>query len=1083
MSGSRRTEDFNTVKTRQLILINPDGSFPAQGQLIGVTNSRGALGPTTNPVFGTITANNINVVNYPNYQDISAVTIQADNITTNTLDITNNGRLTVYDLCANRIETWYLTAMDISADCIHCDTIFPRQIGSVARPVDVIDAVQVNAMDLEASVSVETPYLNVTSQLDAQDISANFIDAEKITTVTLALNKITQAESITTVALNAVTSNINGLNVNGTANISNLVSTVINATNIVATNATVTGNLTTSGTFNPANINTTGTMTANRIVAVNDISAASINARTATFDILNAQLIDISGINYDNLVAKTLTCTSSIKDAGTLDVSGATTLRGVTATTLTVAGLTTTNNMSAITQISAPTINATGVLNVGTFTPSAPSQITMYDTKPANIGSVQNPGILTYDVSNGLLLNGLLVSTTAAFGRTQPFSLVTATNNLATVTDISATMFDLLNSYNAFLTLFSNAKLMIQLTPVVNFLSPCSIQFVINNVTQPPLILFGKYTLGATNAGTTTLMTILTAAALDVIKFTATPDVNNVWRVTISMPTGTNNYISDITGMPTGSLQVLRYMGFNVPISPAGANPYETYAPSGSTYTRTSTPLNAPYLATGDSVPQLIQYTNNLPDISFNVSGDPYSLPIRFTNLVSSTATQYLAIKYNSAYNLYAKTIAPIPFLGLAPNTGYDFTFNYLDLSNNSSVSPRLFTTKIPAPSDISANTNDISFNSFILRWSQPYPGRTYTFTLDASGQFITSPLIGVQSPITFYPLVQNTQYRVTVTSFDPSYPTKPSDPSLPITVTTKPLTVPTPVITAVPNSNITALVNWTTPVTAGARGTLNYNVNSGAAKVYNIPGNATSFTILDLLGTGDISGSLVYTDNNYNTIRSQTATYRYDTSFGFYDMSAIDMSSSSVITLNNTTLNGVGYVLPATLKPPAPIRPNPWVGYTFNRISFPKGIRESSGNLVSFRANVYTVPAADMSGLYNAPYIVNPFDLSSGVVPTPPPYSPAISSNTVTLDASSTPYMRYPTLNFSSPVLFTQNTMLMFEIVSGSGTIQFSTFLYSIAIAKSAYATSIAYNRTTRTLSNWSANVFSSVICQFSYA
>jgi hypothetical protein len=61
---------------------------------------------------------------------------------------------------------------------------------------------------------------------------------------------------------------------------------------------------------------------------------------------------------------------------------------------------------------------------------------------------------------------------------------------------------------------------------------------------------------------------------------------------------------------------------------------------------------------------------------------------------------------------------------------------------------------------------------------------------------------------------------------------------------------------------------------------------------------------------------------------------------------------------------------------------------------------------------------------------------------------------------------------------------MLMFEILSGSGAIRFSTFLYSpgSTINKIKYATSIAYDRSARTLSNWSFTRLSSVICQFNY-
>lgn len=1067
MSGARRTEDFNAVKTRQLILVNPDGSFPVQGQLIGVTDSRGTLGPTPNPVFGTISATNINVANYPNYQDISAVTIQADTITTNTLDVTNNGRLTAYDICANRVETVYLTVTDICADCITVDTIYSRQIGSAANPVDVGNFIQVNSSDITSSVTIETPYLNVTSQLDAQDISVTNIDAERITTVELAVNEITRAEIINTIALDVGTADINDLTVTGVANIPTLVSTDITSTNIVATNATITGNLTTSGTFNPANITTAGTITAGRIVGLTDISSASIYAGVATFDTLNVTTanVDISGLNYPSLSANVITG-GQINATGRLVVAGSAVLNDVSASSLFVSRGTILNTVTA-TQITAPTINAT-------------QRITLFDT--AELPSVipPNPGVLTYDVSDGLLLNGLLVSTSAAFGRTQPFSLVTATNNLATVTDVSATLLDLLNSYNAFLTLFSNAKLMIQLTPVVNFLSPYSIQFVINNVAQPPLILSGKYSLGATNVGATTLMTILTQAALNYIRFTSTPDTNNDWRVTIDV-SGSNNFISDVSGMPTGSLQVLRTLGFPINIS---SNPYETYALNGpqTEYILTPVPLAAGYSATGAILPQLVQYTNNLAVPIYTLSGNiyPYSLPIVFTNLVGSSTAQYLAINYNNVYTLYPNTISLVTFSGLTPNTSYPFTFNYLDMSNNSFVSPLLTTTKIPAPSNITST--GVSFNMFTLNWSQPFPGKVYTFTLDASGQYITTPITGASSPITYFPLVQNTTYSVTITSNDPDFPTKPSDPSLPITVTTNALIVPTPVISTIPNTNVAVRASWGTPVPVGAGGTFDYNVNSGPRQVYTLSGTDISFNITDLSGVGDISCSLVYTDNYYNTIRGGQATYRYDTSFGFYDMSAIPISAA--ITLNNTTLNGIGYVFPNILKSPAPAIQNPWIGYKFNRILFSQGIREITGNAVAFRANIYNVNPTAIGGLYISPYTVSPFDISSGVIPSPPPYSPDISSNTVILDASATPYLRYPTLTFTTPVIISQYTMLLFEIVSGSGTIQFATYQFSSAIAKNAYATSIAYNRPLGigTLSNWSVNVLNSVICQLSY-
>jgi len=1070
MSGARRTEDFNTVKTRQLILVNPNGSFPARDQLIGVVDSRGGLGPIPNPVFNTITADSINIANYPYYQDISAITIQADTITTNTLDVINNGRLTVYDLCANRVETTYLTVTDVSAECIHVDTIFPQQIGSAESPVVVGNFIQVNAMDFVSTETITTPYMFVTTQLEAQDISANNIDAETITAIDIATNTISRAESINTIALTAGTADISGLIVRNIADIRNLVSTDISAANINVVNATVTGTLSTSGVFNPVSINTSGTITANSI-RVNDISANSIYAATARFDSLNVTSanVDISGYYYKNLSAGRFTSINSISAAGTLDVSGATTLRGATATSLSVTGLTTTNNLTA-TQITAPTINATNTLNVGTDAVGTTSQITMYDTKSSSVGKTPNPGVLTYDVSNGLLLNGNLVSTTAAFGQTQPFSLVTATNNLATVADISATVFDLINSYNAFLTIFSNAKLIIKLTPVVVFSTPCSIQFVINNVIQQPLILYGQYTLGATNSGTTTLMTILTQAALNVIQFTATPDVNNIWSVRINVPSGTGNYITDATGLPTGSLQVLRYMGFNVPIA---SNPFEIYELSGSTYVRTAFDLSGGYVNTGSPVQSLIQYTSTLPNpLLYTVSGDPYSLPITFNDLSNNPSVLYLAIKYNNVYTLYPKTNPHITFGGLTPITSYPFIFNYLDLYNNTSANPTLTTTRIPAPKDISSNS--VTFNSFTVTWSQPYPGRTYSFIIDASGNFITGRTTS-NTTTTFSPLVQESRYFVTLTSYESAFDTS-SNPAPVLIVNTPRLIVPTPVISAVSNSNITARVSWSTPVPSGVSGEFDYYVRGGALRSYYLPGSATSFTITDLSGTGDISGSLLYTDNVYNTNRgSSSNTYYYDTSFGYYDMIATT-TPSSIITLDNNTLFGIGFVLPNILQPPAPSGPNPWVGYTFNKISFPQGITESTGDSVTFRATVYSVEPVTLSGLYEGTFSISPFDLNS--------YATDISSSSFVLDASAT---RYPTLSFSRPVVYTTSTMVLLQILSGSGRIEFSTFLNTelnnSSKAKIAYATSVAYQTTgSGTLTNFSNTSNNAVICQFSY-
>lgn len=1063
MSGTRRTEDFNAVKTRQLNLINPDGSFPAQGQLIGVTDRYGSLGPTPNPVFEHVTADTLSVIN-PSFQaTVNATTVVADTVRTNTLDIINNGRLNVYDLCANRIGTVFLTATDVSANCITVDSIYPRQIGSGAQPANVGNFVNVNVTDISAS-QIRTSNLNVGA-LYATDISSTRVYAQQITTTNLAAKTISGADSINTLALTAGTADISGLTVRNMANISRLESADISSSILTVRDALVTGSLVTSGIFRPANISTVTSFTAR------DISATNIYGGTGTFNKLNIQRadVDISGYYYPSLSAGVFT--GYTINAGNLDVSGTTTLQTTSVgTSLSVTGLTTTNSLVAAQQITAPIVTATSSLQVGTV--GGTSEITMIDkTKPlSNIP--RNPGILTYDISNGLLLNGLLVSSNAALANTRPFSIVTPINNLATIIDISATMFDLIASYNAFLQIFNDAKIIIQLTPVIFFNSPCSIQFDICGGLQPPLILSGRYQLTSTQGDISTLTGILTAAAKNVIRFIANQNpATGQWRVSINVVNpGANTFISDISGLPTGSLQVLRTIGFNVPTG--GPNLYEIYELNGpqTEYIRTTYPLN-PGTSDGDVLPSSVAYPNNLAIPVYTVSGDPYSLPITFTNLIG-TNVQYLAIKYNGVYKLYPNTNRTITFTGLPPNTGYPFIFNYLDQYNNSTISPTLSTTKIPIPANIS--TNSVTFNSFEVAWSQPYQGKTYTFKIDTSGNYITGVPNYVGTSIIFSSLLRNSRYLVTLTSYEAAFTTF-SNPAPVIIVDTPDLTVPTPVIRDISNTNITKQVSWNTSVPTGANGDLNYAINNGGIIRYAIPGTDISYNIDNLSGVGDISCSLLYTDNSYNTVQGSVTTFRYDTSFGYYDMSATSIS----ISLDDTgLLKGVGFVFPATLRLDAFTGPNPWIGYTFNRLSFTQGITETTGNNISFRADIYNV-TSNINDLYGTG-AVSPFDLSNNatlIMSTP---NTDISGSTV-----------YPTLTFPTPIVISSTTMILFVLTgSSTGSLSFRTFLntdpINAAYVKIAYGTSVGFQAATLsgvgTLNNFSSGTRNAVICQFSY-
>jgi hypothetical protein len=616
----------------------------------------------------------------------------------------------------------------------------------------------------------------------------------------------------------------------------------------------------------------------------------------------------------------------------------------------------------------------------------------------------------------------------------------------------------LVNSYNSFLELLQAQKIIVYLAPVITFSSTCSIQFVISGVVRAPLLLLGTYSI-------TDLVTALNAAVgSNKITFTVSQFPSWYITITVTSPT-TNTFIADVTGMPTGSLQVLRYLGYGA--LPIASNPFECYDLSGTQYylrriALTTTPYDSA------TIPATVAFVNNMPTPTYTISGDPYSLPITVTNLAAPVELWAFDVS-STGYSLYPITRTTRTLTNLVPNTGYSFSIIYLDDYNNRTLAVSAATTKIPYPTNIVSL--DISFNTFSLTWSQPYPGKTYAFHIDASGHDISGEDIS-GTGVTFFPLDQNSTYILTLYSIDTQYNSL-SNPSPPIIVQTTALLVPTPVITDISNSNITKLATWST-VPAGAFGTFNYDISGILSSSYSIPGGVTSFTLTDLSGAGDISASLFYTDNYYNNLYGGVVRYHYDASFGFYDLSANALPGDRLV-LDGVTTRGIGYKLPTSVGGGS--LNSPWLSYTVNRILFSKGITEISGNSVTFVANLYTVERTAVSNLYNASagYTVTGFDLSGGYGP------PIATSSSYTLGANTT---AYPTLAFSSPVIINKNSMIMFEKTGGTGAIRFATFDLNaspnIGIAKIAYATPLLYSGST--LVNTSAAVDVGAICQFNY-
>lgn len=1039
MSGTRRTEEFNTIKTQQIILQNPD---VRPGNIIFVADSRGTLASSHDATFGTITADTLNLTNAPTFLTGTFVDISADTITARTLNL-QESNVTLYDLSANRVDTTYLSATQIDADCINVATIFPTQIGSAAVPAAVLHVVQVNATNILATNITAS---NITGDTINADIVNSNINAPQIivgdisATTLYATDATIDLLQITTLDVSAAT--FNTLQTTGMANIPYLTSIDISSSTINTGSATV-------DTLDVNSINILGTLTVAEKIKTDEFEATSIRAVEGTFGILNVDIanIDISGYYFPNLSAGNFTATTAkIK---TLDVSGATTLANTTTKSLTVNGALTVNGDTNMAGNLILNVDGASIFtdylqaDIAVIAPVMQVSNQIQLAAGGNYQPISDTGVLTYDVSNGLLVNNTPVSNALPLSAV-PFSTVPKVNNLATVADISASLSILIDSYNSFLNILNSKHIIITLTPLITFNSTTSIQFIIKGVARPPIILSGSYALDYKQPSTQppSLISILNSVCSPNIVF-STYTQNNVWSVQMQMVDISNNsYIADVSGMPTGSLQVLRYLGIPAPFP---VSSYERYDLSGARYILTPIPLVAADVS-GASFGLTVNSPNVLPQPIYDVSYDPYSLRLNFTNVGSANL---LAVQFNGVYTLYPNTTPTLTFGGLVPNTAYPTVINYLDASNNTVSRSTLTTRKIPYPFDISVNT--LTYNSFTLGWTQPYPGKIYEFRVDISGDNAAGQDISGTS-ITFSNLDICANYVVNITSKDGIYR---SDPSPSITITTPPLQIAAPSIRDISNSNVSKRVSWLA-VPPGFSSRLDYTVNGGSLTPYSIPSGVLTYDISGLFGVGDISCSQVYT-SGMDTIYSPSTIFRYDTSFGFFDLLA---NAVSPLILNGTT-TGIGYIVRST---------SPWSNYTIRRINFNQGISEISGNSVSIVANVYTVSGPVISGLYGPPaYTYSPF--TPGLVDA--------SSQVVSVSANATVY---PTFNFSPPVQFTPNTIVLLQRTSGTGRIQFATFDRTLepnsSNPKNNYASCITYS--SNILSNSSDAPGKGIICQW---
>ena len=684
MSGTRRTEDLHSAKVRQFIFQNPDGSFPLQGAVMAAADSRGSIVPTRDIVVDSVTTDTIIVTG----------TIVQENLNVGTLTVTSgadiSGELTVTGgniiltngtlFAPNIIVDSSVTTQALFADTIDCSGSLTTQS---------FTSTSVNATDINASTAIFTD-LSVNNLASIFNIETTSLEATNI---------------ITTPLLNVDNSGNGIATINGTL-------TVNGPLNIPAGSATINGPLTITGSSPITATNAIITNLTSTSISAIDISAQQIRATDISTNYIWAATAYIAS---QNVGSYNFTDLSAINiDAQTIDVSS-----------INVTGVLNTTSIN-ISDISANLITTNDLIS------------TVVETSTINLNGTTTTGVMTYnDISDisGLFING--VSVVNMLYPAVPFPEAAIINNLSTVSDIAATLLALINSYNLFLNNFSGRGIIVNVEPSILLFSPLSVQFIVKGVAKPPLILNApSYVVG-------TLMTLLTTYGQDssgnqVITFSATKNPSTLkWVVTITNSdlSGTT-YITDVTGMPTGSLQLLRYLGFTLGLFDTR---FESYSLAGSQYTRTGYPLAASNIS---DIPfsESEQFPNTIPTPVYTLSGDPYSLPITFTNM-SGIASGLVAVSANSNYILYPPTNPNITVLGLQPITPYTVLLTYLDNRNSDTVSTILTTTKIPAPT---VSVSGITFNRFTLTWPQPYPGRTYKFMLTGPiGETTWTPVLG----------------------------------------------------------------------------------------------------------------------------------------------------------------------------------------------------------------------------------------------------------------------------------------------------------------------------------------------------
>jgi microcystin-dependent protein len=178
-----RTEAFDSIKTRQLIYQNPDGSFPPAGSIFTVASSAGAIGFATDIGVSDLSANTITV------QDISTTTIVVNDITVQNVVVEDISGETasITNLTVQNVVVEDISGESASIANLTVQNVVVEDISGEAASITNLTVQNVVAADISGETASIT-------NLTVQNVMAADISGESASIMNLTVQTIDSAD-------------------------------------------------------------------------------------------------------------------------------------------------------------------------------------------------------------------------------------------------------------------------------------------------------------------------------------------------------------------------------------------------------------------------------------------------------------------------------------------------------------------------------------------------------------------------------------------------------------------------------------------------------------------------------------------------------------------------------------------------------------------------------------------------------------------------------------------------------------------------------------------------------------------------